>query len=154
VDSLWSIEFDILNALNYAVNALVSVLLRGPVLLMFLQIGTAAHVRTEAWPASSGWGINIRHDGLISQLWHDVWRRSLSRVGDGGVGAFISQLRVTAGFACWPLPRGLDRQGTKVPITSISEFFRLTSQPQTLFFSSSFVRPLNRSVLVEPRMVD
>jgi len=36
MDSLWSIEFGVLDALNYAVNALVPILLGWPVLLMLL----------------------------------------------------------------------------------------------------------------------
>jgi hypothetical protein len=77
VDSLWGIKFSVLNALHYAVNALVSILLRRSVLLMLLQIGTAAHIRAEAWAASFSWCINLGHGDLISRLWRDV-QRSLS----------------------------------------------------------------------------
>jgi hypothetical protein len=81
MDRFWGIEFGILNALNYAVDALMSVLLWRPVLLVFLQIGTAPHVRTEAWAARLGWSINLCHDDLIPRIWNDVWgRRLLTRL--------------------------------------------------------------------------
>jgi hypothetical protein len=64
-----------LNAFDYAVNSLVSVLLRGAVLLMFLQVGTASHVGAKAWAASFGWSINLSHgDICLGGTGHDIWK--------------------------------------------------------------------------------
>jgi hypothetical protein len=50
-----------LNTLNDAIYALVSLLLRRAVLLVFLEIGATTHVRTKAGSASSSWRIVFGH---------------------------------------------------------------------------------------------
>ena len=87
MDSLWGIKFGVLDTLNYAVDALMSILLRWSVLLMLLQIGAAAHVRAEARTVSFRRSISLGHGELLWRLSREVWRRLLSRFGSGGVGS-------------------------------------------------------------------
>jgi hypothetical protein len=50
-----------LQALDYAVNSLVPVVVGRSILLMLLEIGAAPHIGAEARPASFGWDIMLGH---------------------------------------------------------------------------------------------
>ena len=61
VDRLLRFNLGALDPLDDAVDSLMTILLRGSVLLMFLQVRATAHRSTQAWTAGPRRRLNICH---------------------------------------------------------------------------------------------
>ena len=60
--------------LDYAVDPLVTVLLRRSVLLVFLKIGTTSHIVAQAWTASASGRGGIGHLRIYSEKRYSTYR--------------------------------------------------------------------------------
>ena len=88
---------------------------------MFLQIGTAAHIRAKAWATSFGRSVNLRHVDLFHGFWYAVWKKLLTmlEVGDGGVaGGLPSKVPCDSPAQARPRTGWIDRHLTLVSDSS------------------------------------
>jgi hypothetical protein len=112
VERFWCLDLCMLNSLDYAVDTLMPILLRGSVLLMLLQIRATAHVRSKAWAIRLGGSIDVGHIyfgfGRTRSRWYarnDV---------------FVTELRLMVGLLPPAKSKSLDVETDRQGFTSCS----------------------------------